>query len=69
MLKIEFLRSNFDEKQLRQKDDADNIFKNNLRCASQTQSYNVLDSQDYFDANFSLDRARQLLKNPFIFTE
>ena len=61
MDKLFYLQSNFDEEMLKLK-----FLPRNFRCQSPVQSYNILDSKDYSDLGFVLERAELILKNPFL---
>lgn len=52
MEKLEFLDGYFDEDYIREM-----YLENNLRCASFTQSYNILHNHDFQEAGGALERA------------
>ena len=60
---LDYLDMNFDEEWLR-----NNYLPKKLRCQSITQSYNIYDSKDYYDAyaNSWLHKAEMILENPFM---
>jgi len=60
---LDYLDMNFDEEWLR-----NNYLPRKLRCQSITQSYNIYDSKDYYDAyaNSWLHKAEMILENPFM---
>jgi hypothetical protein len=60
---LDYLDTNFDEEWLR-----NNYLPRKLRCQSITQSYNIYDSKDYYDAyaNSWLHKAEMILENPFM---
>jgi hypothetical protein len=60
---LDYLDVNFDEEWLR-----NNYLPRKLRCQSITQSYNIYDSKDYYDAyaNSWLHKAEMILENPFM---
>lgn len=60
---LDYLDTNFDEEWLRA-----NYLPRKLRCQSITQSYNIYDSKDYYDAyaNSWLHKAEMILQNPFM---
>lgn len=63
---LDYLDMNFNEDWLKS-----HYLPERLRCASHVQSYNILDSNDYYDAysNNWLSRAEMILKNPLMFDE
>lgn len=64
MRKLDNLNDNFDEHDLRY-----HYFPGHLRCASFSQTYNIMDNPQFNQADFALERAELLLNNPIIYEE